>query len=405
LTRAPRPIARALPAALAVAAVVAAGPSAYAQLYLRGDPKPAAAAVSGVTDQGVLVGEGKAAKLVGWDRVREVKGEHAAGATPYAPLADALWRARTRVERGDFAGAEALLEPLAATEAGKVGPAAAVTFEGLTRCRLARGVQTRAVWSWLAWLGAKEGLSSPRPSGWQGGVVDLPPMSDSATALVPALPPMWLKDAALEAAAGSAEWESLDALPQDVQPLAKLYRAAMRAEAGGGATDADLAVQATTDGVRLVQAVVLARAGDEKQREAARATLTRRLQDKAIPAWQELWCRVALGRSLVRESDPALKRRGMIQLLHAPARFPRLSPYLASLALAEAAVTAQEMGDAAGAAALKAELLDAYPQSNAAAWPKLREIKPPATGTPAAPASAAAPEVGGAGIASTKEGS
>lgn len=380
-------------AALAISATALAAAPAGAQVFLRGEADPLPGAVAAVTPQGVRVGEGRGARLVSWDRVRAVKGEHAAEAEPFMAVSDALWRARVRAERGDAAGAEAAAEPLAVPQAGAVGPSAAVAFDVLTRARLGRSVQTRAVFSWLAWLGARGGLSSPEPNSWRGGAVDAPPLLDPATGLIPALPPVWLHDAALEAAAASPDWGALGKLPDDVSPLAALFRAAMRAEAG---LNADLSTPAAGDGSRLVQAMVLARHGDEAQRASARGYLEKRLLAKDAPAWVELWCRVGLGRSLVRETDAALRRRGVVQLLHAPARFARSAPYLASVALAEAALACHELGDEAGAQALKTELAEAFPQSGAAVWPRLREIKGP---LPGAPARAAAEP------ASAKEGS
>ena len=89
----------------------------------------------------------------------------------------------------------------------------------------------------------------------------------------------------------------------------------------------------------------------------------------------ECWCRAGIGRSLVRDNDPELRRQGVIQLLHIPARFVRVSPLLASLALAESAVTLHELGDDAGAEAVKGELIDRFPRSAAAGWPRLREVR------------------------------
>src|SRR5207248_1943375 len=107
-------------------------------------------------------------QFIGWDRVQRVEGEHAAEADGLAELADRTWRARSRIERGDFASAEPLFEQLFASMTGHDGPTAAIASEGLLRCRLARGAQAGAVWPWLEWLSVIErsgGLSAPASAG------------------------------------------------------------------------------------------------------------------------------------------------------------------------------------------------------------------------------------------------
>jgi len=153
---------------------------------------------------------------------------------------------------------------------------------------------------------------------------------------------------------------------------------------------------------------VLSRAGSDEQRQSARKSLETRLAAKELEPWVECWCRVAIGRSLLREQDSEHKRQGVIQLLHAPARFVRVAPHVAGIALAESAVALHGMGDDTGASALKAELLDRFPRSPAAAWGALRDIRTPnessarAGGTP--PAGAASEVKGGGGGAKAPGG-
>jgi hypothetical protein len=40
--------------------------------------------------------------IIGWDRVRGLGGDQKAEWGKYAEVADKAWRARTRLERGDF---------------------------------------------------------------------------------------------------------------------------------------------------------------------------------------------------------------------------------------------------------------------------------------------------------------
>ena len=376
--------------AVAIVMMVLGPGAASAQVYVRGQGEALAADVIKVGPEGVSINLGGAPKMVGWDRVREVRGEHGADAAKELAKVENLWRARARLERGDVAAAEPLLDALAARERGVVGPTPAVVFDGLLRCRLRRGAVAEAVWAWLDWIGARggaiDGFTDPS-SGWIGGRIEGTPVADHQTGLLTGLPPIFLRDAALDAAAVSDEWSAFRGRGPVSADMAMLYRAAMRSEAG-----LEPEIRSPTnpsESVRLVADIVLARAGSEAQRAAARASLKTRLDQKEIEPWLECWCRVGMGRSLVREADADLRRQGVIQLLNAPARFVRVSPRVASIALAEAAITLQELGDTQGALALKGELLDRFGQSAAAGWSRLHEIR--SAPEPAKPPSEAKP--------------
>ncbi len=358
--------------------VLLASGQARAQVYLRTQSEPISGEVSRVGPEGIAIGVAGAVKTIGWDRVREVRGEHgAAAAKEMLPLTE-LWRARMRLERGDFGAAEPILDGLVARERGIVGPTAAVVFEGLVRCRLRRGAQAGAVWAWLEWVrvrGGTPGMGSDISATWVGGKIDAAPIFDAQTGLITSLPPVFLRDASLDAAAANDEWNRFLGTEPATAELAMLYRAAVRFEAG---LDPEIGtVSSASESVRLVADVVLARAGDDAQRKVARGNLQARADRQDVEPWVECWCRVGLGRSLVRESDPELKRAGVVQLLHAPSRFTRFSASAASISLAEAAVALHDLGDELGAVALKAELTDRFARSNAMGWARLREVKAP----------------------------
>ncbi len=359
------------------ASVASTSNSADAQVTLRGQQDPIAGDVTKVGPEGITITIGGVPKIVGWDRVREVHGEQGAAATKQLEAVADLWRARMRLERGDFPAAEPMLDALAAKERGMFGPTAAVVFEGQLRCRLKRGATLPAVWAWLDWVQARGGAigaGSDTTLGWIGGRFDAPAVVESRTGLILSTPPIFLHDAALDAAVASDEWSRYSSADTTTAELAMLYRAAARFEAE---LSPELGpVTSNNEAVRLVADIVQARVGNDQQRQAGRANLKSRLEQRDIDPWTECWCRMAMGRSLLREPDSDMMRQGIIQLLHVPSRFARGSSYIAPIALAEAAVMLHELGDEAGAAALKAELLDRYPRSNASGWARLREIKP-----------------------------
>ncbi len=373
--------------------LVLAGPpilavcAAPVRLRAGAEPPPGevvAVGPSGVTisaSVGHVVPNPAATSVLGWDRVLAVEGPMAGQAERFKPIADSAWRARTRLERGDPIAAEPLFESLFETYRGARGPTAALVAEGLLRCRLRRGAHFLAIEPWLSLLNARaEGGSGA------GEVLDLPRVVDPATGLLPALPPICLSWPSTTSYARSEPWPSTDSASRDrVGDLARLYHLAARFEAGLPVEFRP--VDGSDPAVALVADVVLARLGDAEQREVARRGLRDRLGPE-VNAWVEVWCRVAIGRSLLREESPDDRRLGVVELLHAPARFARAHPYLAGLALAQASVALRELGDAPGADRLGAEFIAGYPDHPAQDWEPFRSARspmPPPSGPPGNP--------------------
>lgn len=380
-----------LPPVLVVALVIG-------QVELRGPLPSPSGVVTGVGPEGVTVSrEGAAPAVIGWDRVLSLGGEFAGAAEPFLGPGELLWRARTRLGRGDTVAAEPLFEELFAAGAPRRGPTAGVVAEGLLRCRLRRGALTAAVPAWLALLRASGtesgdgGGGSPRSrqSDWSRDA-GLPPILDTDTALLPSLPPIWLPWPAVEsyARAGTAgEGDGLSGEQDDRRAgaLDALYLHAARFEAGIAST---LPVPTTGDaGVALVAEIVAARTGSPDERSAARSSLRARLDGSVPPpGWVRAWCRTGVGISLLREESADDRRLGVIELLQVPAEFEELHPYLAGLALAHSVVALERMGDIASASILRAELFDRYPDHPGLEWEPIRQGGPaPATPAPSIP--------------------
>jgi hypothetical protein len=184
-----------------------------------------------------------------------------------------------------------------------------------------------------------------------------------------------------------------------VPRLADAYRVSARFEGGTTPTSAELdalgeglgagpltQLDGPQAGLRLVSAVVLARVGESDQRARARAVL-QSLTDARPEPWAEAWCRVALGRSLLREDDAERRLAGVLELLHIPARLAESDPYLLGLALAQAAVALRDMGDQASASRLFDEFSALPAEHPAWAWAPIRHWRRP-------PAGAATPDAG-----------
>jgi hypothetical protein len=319
------------------------------RVVLRGTGETAAGEPSAVDAQGVTVvlerdasGRASRTSVVGWDRVREVRGPLAGEAAKFAEISEAAFRARVRLERGDVVSAEPLYERLFREYRGKSGGLSASIAAGLLRCRLSRGAQASAVEAWV------ESLRGP------GGVVA--DVVDAGTGLCPGLPPMWLASPAVASLASSVELGG-EGSKDRAGMLGRLYVSAARREMGlselegpGGTSE---------PGVRLVMEIVRSRSEDAGKRQEARRELGERLDSKS-PEWMQAWARVAIGRSLLMEEDAEKKREGVISLLYVASRGAEKDAYLGGVALASAALGLESLGDSRGASLLAAELAERY---------------------------------------------
>ncbi len=366
---------------------------ADSDLVLRGGRPAPAEPVRAVGIDGVMVGE-RPGMLVGWDIIAALPTEWIEPAREWGELADNLWRARVRLERGDFALAERTLEPWLPKVRGRTGPTALLVGDGLLRCRLRRGARTAAVDAWLAWLAAGADAASYLDSGRPAPsrVEDPAVVPDVTLGLVPDLPPMWL-DIPPVRALGESPMSDAEA-PWALMALA--YRASAAAECGLSPDLAPLQavlagpVPAPTDhralALRLLASIVVSRAGDARQRESARAALggLSILDDRP---WVEAWRRAAIGRSLLREPERERRVDGVLEMLHVPARLGEASPYLTGLVLAEAAVALRELGDLPAAERLYQEFASVWEGHPAWQWAPIRGWGRPGPGRTSAPAS------------------
>jgi len=301
-------------------------------------------------------------RAIGWDDVRAVRGERAQQAEQFAAIADAAWRARTRLARGDTILAQPLFEDLFRELRGVEGPTAALAAEGLLRCKLRRGAHASAVAPWLE-------AARLRRAGWHGlegrpfeGLID------QDTSLAPALCPIWLDGPALRALAADPPPTGAD--DPVIQEFAAWYAHAARLQAGLPTAAPPRGV-VDHPGVRLVADIAQALDRDAETRAAARDSLRAAL-DESPPPWREAWIRAALGKSLLMEPDTLSRDRGLIELFHLPARVADEQPYLAGLALAVASVELRQRGRTGAADSLLSDLRASSLRHPALRWAQSR---------------------------------
>ncbi len=339
----------------ALIAVFALALSAPAQVTQR-DGRTHPGAVTGVDSSGVAaVG---AEGVITWDRVLRVSGEHAQAAAGFMEMAEELWRARTRLARGDVRLARPIFEAWFTHDDAPTGATALVVAEGLLRCRLADGAQTAAVEPWIAALRLRN-AGVQADLGFTSAI-------DAATGLAPTLAPIWLPGAAVETfARASIESNKEGAVGGEAESLATLFRIAASIEAGSPQPTPPSRTD-PSDAERLVRDIIESRSPEPAIRDAARARLRDGI-DREPGGWRECWRRVALGRSLLMEDSPDARDLGLAHLLHAPARFSRDLPRLASVALTLAADEYERRGDADTARRLRDEQTMLGPAASLAA--------------------------------------
>lgn len=290
---------------------------------------------------------GAPAELVAWDLVRGVSGSPVPSEVDAnLAVAESLWRARIRIERGDHELAEPVLRARWEQFRALDGPTAALVKEGLMRCALARGDLAGALEPWFALL-ADRGAASRFPS--------LAPLADADTGLMPAFSPFApasLREPMLAACRAAAS-DASRGVPPVVAGLERLL-VASHADAAPAASepakDADAALRA----LALLEAI--AAAPDARTRERAVGDFDRAFAEP--PPFLGCWRLAAIGASSARAArasgDAAVLERAAIDMLAVPASRLDRHGLADAYALEEAARLMRAAGDARTAARLEA---------------------------------------------------
>ncbi len=319
---------------------------------------------------------------VPWHAIRTIEGPITDDTASFLAMGREIWRAMSRLERGDSFGAEPLFESAFERTRGTVGPTQAVVADGLLRCRLRRDARAAAVDAWLE-LAANLAAAPAANPDWNLQLTAI----DRRTRLVPTLPPIWFDSLPARAFADALDFELPGSTTGD-QPtrpgepadaIRTLYGAAARYALGDPidptATSQAAEAASSREGGRLVAQVVLAQIGGAEVRAAARESLLKEL-DTREGRWRSVWASLAIGRSLLREPDPADQRAGILTLLSIHATDADVTPYLTGIALADAALAAERLGDDDAADTIRADLAREYPDHPVRQLPGLAHSVP-----------------------------
>lgn len=241
----------------------------------------------------------------------------------YAARAMRAWQAHDRVERGDISGAMPLYVSMGEAYLWEQGPQSMDVCDGLVRCYKASGRRVLAIEPMLAWFEAESlpgAEDAPAPERFDDRMrirTDLPPVFADRT------------DGSLSAPDPRASGRT---------KLIHAYFAAVLAEEGdrpdvlGRIQLIKREYKARDPGLIFLEQMVFAQAHPERTaRIAARDALLRRTQSQR-DTWIEVWSRLGLGVSLIRDEDPHARDLGVVHLIHIIVRLPQIDPGLTMLA-------------------------------------------------------------------------
>lgn len=322
-------------------------------VHRRGGMPDIQGTIVAMDDAGITIrSDSSGVKLILWDQVRDVIPDQPdPSLESRLKIAEDLWRARSRIARGDLALAEPLLERLFERYRGQSNETALIVAEGLLRCRLARGANMLAVIPFLelARLRRKD-IGTDR-------YAKLEIIYDKKTSLCPRLAPIWIDREGSQRlirdleAYDSGEDEVIDA-------LAILFRkAALPAEQRQ--MDKTTSQLPRHPGVDFLRRLLETSSPESEKRQAARQRLYREIDN--LPDWAESWIRYQIGLSLLAEDDEDRHQLGLVNLAHLPSRYSTTNPYLAGLALARMIESLESLGNLQAAASLRAELERRFP--------------------------------------------
>lgn len=301
----------------------------------------------------------EATDRIAWDRIARLERDGAGGAGTDADVArwlergERLWRARARLARGDAVLAEQALGPAWSFEVSD-GPTGLVAALVELQVSLSRADHPRAWRAWFEVMRARRaGLRDPALETWlepsARGTMIRRLLVDDATGLCPSLPPF-----VVDAEQRTRVLAVLDGFdPRGDRSLDGLRRALAAVidpsrEPPPEAADAKnppASPPSEGDDRQAIEFLRVLRAlqhGTPAERAAARDGTA--VQRRRLPEWAEAWWRFAAGSGLLLDGTPTATLAGQIELMHLPARFTEMQPWLSSRAAFLAAEASRRDG-------------------------------------------------------------
>ena len=346
---------------IVLAASLASLATADRELHRRDGAAPLVVERVVATGAGVratVVSEGlRFERLVPWDRVASIDPDEAGrletGIEGGIEKGTLVWRGRSRMNRGD-----AVLAREAFDEAFDAGilpgsELGSIAIEGLVRAAIAAGDGSRVLGEATLVSEFPAGLVEPSrfPRGDR--------LVDPETGLVTSVPPV----AEEGDRSRMLDWFRRVPAPDAKASLRRLlFERLVNGSGPPEESGANLA-----GGERFLLRLTELDAEDPVRRERTRRALLAAAVD--APVWKTAWIRFFAGRGiLARETDPELRMRGVLDLIHVIALESTAPPVLRRASLRLAVQTLRELGRSESAATLESILIaeradDALPEN------------------------------------------
>jgi hypothetical protein len=324
-----------------------------ATLHLRGGQPAISGERIDMDPSGVRVSKAGVISNVAWDQVQSVS-ERPLNDRERALLATAedVWRARSRVQRGDFALALPLFERHFPGLRGTNSETGLIVAEGLLRCRLATGRESdriKAIPAAIEVARLRRAKISTDRYNRLGAVLD------EATFLCPQLAPTWRPGSETLAVAEdldrafSSPGQNPATADVDMMRVAALYSALLRGKSAATAKRDEGAIAFLA---ALVALQDQNEGNPEANRKARAATLA---AAKDLPAWANGWAKFAVGRSMANDADPQVRLEGVLELLGVAAIAEELPSHLTLAALEVSEQALRGLGDTKSAGIIERE--------------------------------------------------
>lgn len=305
-------------------------------------------------------GAGGSTAIVRWDQIRAVEGLPAETGEARR-FGEQLWRACTRLERGDHALAAPLFEGLAEAFRNEGSLRERLAIEGVLRTRVRSGDAAAAI------LAALRAVELDR-----AGVL-LPPGAIAPADRIASLD--WPEGAAILPLEGLLEADQAEALLDSLRAFAVPERSVATEAAAIAEATLGRRIAPIDESDRSTLAALLVRLGGVRERSPQALLAEReRLLEDASPPSVERWWQAHLGERLLADPTPSIQRRGLLEWLAVAAGRPG-SPE-ARIALRRAVLAADALGEDDLADRLAGLASDTFPPAFLPSAPPDSGIRP-----------------------------
>ncbi len=357
--------------------LLASTASGQDRIVLR-DTKVVNGTVTALSPDGIAMNIGGNPTMLGWDEVEAGKvGKQDEFDKLLKKIGDPLFRTRQRLKTGDY---RELLEPtdkLFPTFAERNSPVADTICLATAFARLANNQREAAVEPFLCVL-ANRSRPEFKPDSRFAALNSRNLTPDARSGVWLELPPVWFDSAAAKAALPRVE-ARLKSWPGGKPTFAANLYAFTLALAAGDADAArrfESSLRESPVAADWVLVVDAQREIEEKRIGEACGRLEAKLD--SLPEPVRIIGTYWVGMANLASADAEVRKRGVVWMLHLPAKYATTCPDLAAAGLYFASKALDELKDARGAVTLRGELLIGFRQTYHAA--KLTaETAPPKT--------------------------